>query len=110
MGTGDQRVSWIHVEDLVRAYDFILHHPTLKGVVNLTAPSPLSNSDQTAIMGKILHRPTWFTIPSWIVKALFGEGSSVMLESKTVTSRILDEAGFVFTYPTFEEAFLAIVK
>lgn len=109
IGSGEQRVSWVHIDDLVRIYDVILHNPTLEGSINVTAPHPLTNNDQTAIMGNILHRPTWFTIPSWVVKALFGEGSSVMLESKTVTSHVLDEAGFVFRYPTFEKAFGAII-
>ncbi len=102
-------VSWIHIDDLVRIYDVILQNPSLQGVINVTAPHPLTNNDQTAIMGKVLHRPTFFTIPAWVVKVLFGEGSSVMLESKAVTSAVLDHAGFVFTYPTFEKAFRAII-
>jgi uncharacterized protein (TIGR01777 family) len=109
MGSADQMVSWVHIDDLVRIYDRILHTPSLQGIINVTAPHPLTNRDQTAIMGQLLHRPTFCTIPSWVVKALFGEGSSVMLESKTVTSAVLEEMGFVFTYPTFEKAFGAII-
>ena len=82
IGEGSQIVSWIHIDDLVRAYDFIIHHPTISGVVNVTSPHPLSNAEQTRIMGEIVHRPTWFTLPSWVVKLIFGEGSVVMLDSK----------------------------
>jgi len=109
MGNGHQMVSWVHIDDLVRIYALILNNTDLQGVINVTAPHPLTNIDQTAIMGQLLHRPTFCTIPSWVVKALFGEGSSVMLESKTVTSAVLEEMGFVFSYPTFEKAFGAII-
>jgi hypothetical protein len=109
IGEGSQIVSWIHIDDLVRAYDFLIHHTTISGVVNITSPHPLSNAEQTRIMGEILHRPTFFTIPTWAVKLIFGEGSSVMLESKEVYPLVLKNEGFEFLYPTFESAFRVII-
>jgi NAD dependent epimerase/dehydratase family enzyme len=79
-------------------------------VVNFTAPNPLTNAQQTRIMGEILHRPTLFAIPSWVVKLIFGEGSCVMLDSKEVIPAILIHEGFEFDYPTFERAFREIVN
>ncbi|HEX5710150.1 MAG TPA: TIGR01777 family oxidoreductase [Sulfuricurvum sp.] len=108
MGEGSQMVSWIHIDDLVRGYDFLIHHPKISGVVNFSSPHPLTNEDQTHIMGEVLHRPTFFTIPSWAVRLIFGEGSSVMLDSKEVIPTVLEREGFVFNYPTFESAFKAI--
>jgi hypothetical protein len=110
MGEGSQMVSWIHIDDLVRGYDFLIHHPDIQGVVNFSSPHPLRNAEQTRIMGKVLHRPTFFTIPSWAVKLIFGEGSSVMLDSKEVTPAVLEHEGFEFLYPTFEGAFKEITK
>lgn len=110
MGEGSQIVSWIHIDDLVRAYDFLIHHPTIFGSINLTSPHPISNLQQTAIMGEVLHRPTFFTLPAWAVKLAFGEGSSVMLESKEVYPAVLEHEGFEFLYPTFESAFKEIVS
>jgi uncharacterized protein len=104
MGDGFQMVSWIHLEDLVRAAAFILDHPHLQGVINVTSPEPISNMEQTKIMGRVLRRPTFFGLPEWVVKLAFGEGSSVMLESKEVYPRLLQEAGFTFSYPTFDSA------
>lgn len=104
MGDGFQMISWIHLEDLVRAAAFLIDQPQIQGVVNLTSPEPISNLEQTKAMGRILHRPAFFDLPEWVVKLAFGEGSSVMLESKEVYPRVLQEAGFVFHYPTFDSA------
>lgn len=109
MGDGFQMISWIHLEDLVHACAFLIEHQEISGVVNLTSPEPISNLEQTKAMGRILGRPTLFDLPAWLVKLVFGEGSIVMLESKEVYPRILQEAGFVFNYPTFDSAMEQIV-
>ncbi len=104
MGDGFQMISWIHLDDLVRAAAFLIEHDEISGAVNLTSPEPISNMGQTKAMGRILHRPTFFDLPEWIVKLAFGEGSTVMLNSKEVYPRVLQEAGFKFLYPTFDSA------
>lgn len=104
MGDGFQMISWIHLEDLVRAAAFLIDHTEIRGVVNFTSPEPISNLEQTKAMGRILNRPTFFAMPSWVVKLVFGEGSSVMLDSKEVYPKVLQDAGFVFSYPTFDSA------
>ncbi len=110
MGDGTQMVSWIHLDDLVRACAFLIDHANLNGVVNFTAPHPLSNASQTKIIGNVLHRPTFFTLPAWLVRLAFGEGSSVMLDSKEVYPEKLLKNGFEFLYPSFEEALRQIVS
>lgn len=110
MGDGFQMISWIHLEDLVRAAAFLIDHHEIQGVVNLTSPEPISNLEQTKAIGRILDRPTFFDLPAWLVKLAFGEGSSVMLESKEVYPRILQDAGFQFLYPTFDSAMEEIVR
>ncbi len=110
MGDGTQMVSWIHLDDLVRACAFLIDHANLNGAVNFTAPHPLSNASQTKIIGNVLHRPTFFTLPAWLVKLAFGEGSSVMLDSKEVYPEKLLKNGFEFLYPSFEEALRQIVS
>jgi uncharacterized protein (TIGR01777 family) len=104
MGDGFQMISWVHLEDLVRSCAFLIEHTEINGVVNLTSPEPISNLEQTKAMGRILDRPTFFDLPEWIVKLVFGEGSIVMLDSKEVYPRVLQEHGFEFRYPTFDSA------
>ncbi len=109
MGDGFQMISWIHLEDLVRACLFLIQNEELDGIFNFTTPEPICNLEQTKKMGKQLHRPTFFSMPEWVVKMLFGEGSCVMLDSKEVYPRRLQEAGFTFRYPTFDSAMEQIV-
>ncbi|MCF6309931.1 MAG: TIGR01777 family oxidoreductase [Sulfurimonas sp.] len=110
IGSGEQIVSWIHIDDLLRAYEFIVKAPSISGSVNFTAPYPLSNSEQTVILGNVLKRSTLFTVPSFILKLIFGEGSTVMLDSKEVIPTKLINNGFVFNYEKFEDALKDIVQ
>ncbi|MDP3301404.1 MAG: TIGR01777 family oxidoreductase [Sulfuricurvum sp.] len=109
MGNGQQMISWIHLQDLVRGCLFLIENQTLEGIFNFTAPEPISNLQQTKKMGHYLHRPTFMNMPSWLVKLIFGEGSCVMLDSKEVYPKRLREAGFTFAYPTFDSAMEQIV-
>lgn len=110
MGDGFQMVSWIHLDDLVRACAFLIERKEISGPVNFTAPEPINNLEQTQIMGRTLKRPIFFDLPAWLVKLIFGEGSSVMLDSKEVYPRVLQERGFAFLYPTFGSAMEEIVR
>jgi uncharacterized protein (TIGR01777 family) len=109
-GDGFQMVSWIHLEDLVRGCAFLIERRDIRGVVNLTSPEPITNWEQTKTMGRILRRPVFFTLPGWALKLFFGAGASVLLDSKEVYPKILQESGFEFSYPTFEEAMEQIVR
>lgn len=109
MGDGFQMISWIHIEDLVRGCLFLIENQELEGVFNFTTPEPICNVQQTKIMGKYLHRPTFMSMPSWLVKLIFGEGSCVILDSKEVYPKRLQEAGFAFRFPTFGSAMEQIV-
>ncbi|QOY54395.1 TIGR01777 family protein [Candidatus Sulfurimonas marisnigri] len=110
IGNGSQMVSWIHIDDLLRAIEFIIKTPEIRGSVNFTSPFPISNNEQTEILGKLLHRPTFFTVPSFILKLVFGEGSTVMLDSKEVYPTKLLENGFAFDYEKFEDALESIIN
>src|SRR3989339_32092 len=110
MGSGKQIVSWIHLDDLVKAVYFIMKTPDINGAINFTAPYPLSNKEQTKILGKLLHRPTIFPLPAFVLKLIFGEGSTVMLDSKEVYPTKLLESGFSFEYGDFEDALKEIIR
>ncbi|MDD2651501.1 MAG: TIGR01777 family oxidoreductase [Sulfurimonas sp.] len=110
LGSGKQMVSWIHIEDLLRAVLFIIKTPDISGAVNFTAPYPLSNSEQTKILGKVLHRPAFLRVPAFAIKLIFGEGATVVLDSKEVYPSKLAEHGFVFEYEKFEDALKEIVR
>lgn len=110
IGSGKQIVSWIHIDDLVRAYEFIIKTPALNGAINFTTQHSLSNNEQTKIMGDVLSRPTFFSVSEFFLRLIFADGSTVMLDSKDVYPRKLLENGFKFKYPYFEDALRDIIK
>lgn len=101
IGNGLMMMSWIDIDDLVSIYRFVIEQ-RLEGIYNATAPKPVSNFYFTRALGKVLKRPTWLPLPSFIVKMLFSEGAVVLLDSKEAYPKALLDKGFVFTYPTIE--------
>ena len=106
LGSGRQWFPWIHVEDLVRALDF-LYEKEARGIFNITAPNPIRNLEMTKIIGKLLKRPTPFPVPKFALKLLYGELAEVIMASARVIPKRLMEMGFTFKYPSFESAFRA---
>lgn len=76
----------------------------LSGPFNLTAPNPVTNQEITAAMGRVLHRPTLFTVPSPVLRAVLGEMSGDILGSQRVVPKRLLESGFTFAFPEIEGA------
>ncbi len=110
IGSGTQKVSWIHRDDLVSACEHLIEHEELSGAFNFTAPEIVTNREQTQTLAKVLNRPAFFGVPAFAVKLLFGEGATVLLDSKEVCPERLLASGFRFRYPTQELAFRQIVS
>jgi uncharacterized protein (TIGR01777 family) len=105
VGSGTQVLSWIALEDVVGAIHFALRTETLRGPVNLTAPEPVSNAAFTAVLGRVLQRPTLATVPAPVVRVLFGQmGEEALLAGANVVPRALLDAGFRFRWPGLEDA------
>jgi uncharacterized protein (TIGR01777 family) len=105
IGDGKQNFTWVHINDLMRAYLFAIEHPNMEGVYNLMAPNPTTNYGLTKALGAVLRRPTLFTIPKFLLKLRFGsEAAETLSSGQYVTPRRLPEAGFEFEFKTIEEA------
>ncbi|MGI8640200.1 MAG: TIGR01777 family oxidoreductase [Pyrinomonadaceae bacterium] len=105
VGSGEQWMSWIALDDLIRTIHFALENEDLHGAVNAVAPNPVTNEKFTDTLGKVLHRPTIIPIPAFGVKLLFGEkGETLLLESARVLPKRLEDAGFEFQFNNLEEA------
>lgn len=104
LGDGKQCMSWIHRDDWVRAVLFMLERDDLKGPVNLTAPYAVTNLDYTKTIGRLLHRPTMFTVPKTALQLALGEAAAIVLGSQHVRPKKLMDAGFVFSYPDLKSA------
>ncbi|MCF8304634.1 MAG: TIGR01777 family oxidoreductase [Bacteroidales bacterium] len=104
LGNGEQAFSWIHITDLVDAYLFAMESELYEGIYNLTSPHPVTNYEFTKALGKALHRPSFFPIPKFALKALYGEGANVLLDGQRIIPENLQKAGFNFRFPHIEEA------
>jgi len=97
VGSGRQWWSWIHIEDLVFAVHHILQNNFLKGPVNMTAPSPVTNSEFTQILAGVLKRPAILSVSAFAARLAFGEfADEGLLASARVMPRMLMESGFEF--------------
>jgi len=100
IGNGRQWWSWITLQDAINAISFCIGHEDIEGPVNITAPSPVRNEEMTRAIGKTLHRPTLLTVPSLMLKLMFGQmGEETMLHSQRVYPNKLQDTGFEWIYP-----------
>ncbi|WP_201587328.1 TIGR01777 family oxidoreductase [Psychrobacter jeotgali] len=129
LGDGQQIMSWVSRADWVGATIFIIekhlaaqNNPqsdhnlvtvdnilqtatdTPAVVYNLTAPNPVTNHTFTKALGSWLHRPTFFTLPNFLLKLMFGEMSTLLIDGQKVLPQALQEAGYEFKQPTFKQA------
>lgn len=105
LGGGRQYFSWIILDDLVRAIRFALENATLSGPVNAVAPEPVTNRVFTKTLGRVLGRPTVFSMPAFAARLAFGEmADEMLLGGARVVPQALLAAGFQFHFPQLEPA------
>ncbi len=105
LGKGQQKYSWISIDDASRAIDFLLHHETLQGPINLTSPNPVTNQEFTQILAKTLRRPAFMHMPAFVVRLVFGEmADELLLADAHVMPQILMNAGFEFKHAKLDAA------
>ncbi len=110
IGDGEQWMTWIHRYDLVKAYEFCLENTSILGVINAVTPFPIRNKEFTEVLGKVLRKPTFMTVPKFALKLLFGEMSTLMLDSIKVEPKVLKESRFHYLNPTIELALKDVVS
>jgi len=105
LGDGDQWWSWIDLDDLLAAVEWILHDEELSGVVNVTAPEPITNLEYTRTLGRVLRRPAALAAPRLAVaKGLGGMGEEMLLASQRAVPARLTQREFRFDFPLLEDA------
>lgn len=105
IGSGKQWMSWIALDDVVEGIRFGLATETLRGPVNFVAPGPVTNSEFTKTLGRVLSRPTFFPIPAFGVRLAFGEmADALLLSSQRVQPHQLLDSGYSFSFDQLESA------
>ncbi len=106
LGTGNQKVSWIHIDDLCRLFIEGIEKEQLAGAYNAVAPQPVSNKELTIELAHQLKGRFYIPlhVPKFILKIMMGERSIEVLKSTTVTCEKIKKTGFTFLYPSIEAA------
>ena len=103
IGSGKQYMSWIAIDDLVQIILFAMTTEALKGPANAAAPNPVTNSEFSKTLGRVLGRPAIFPMPAFAVRLAFGEmGEELLLASARMEPARLLNAGYQFRYPQLE--------
>lgn len=98
LGSGSQWMSWIHVEDAVRLFEFVLHKPDADGALNAVAPAPLTHLQMQQAIANVLHRPLWLRVPAFAVRAALGEMAQLLVDGQRVMPNRALALGFDFRY------------
>jgi uncharacterized protein (TIGR01777 family) len=105
LGSGKQFMSWITIDDVVGAILHAMGTETLRGPVNAVAPQPVTNREFTKILGRVLGRPTVFTMPAFAARLAFGQmADELLLCSQRVEPAKLLASGYQFRFPELEAA------
>ena len=109
LGSGNQIMSWIHIDDLVRMILFCQKHHNIRGFINAVSPIPVSNSYFTNCLSKklgVIRYPSFVKAPAIIIKILFGEVANLIFNGKNVSSKKIENLKFKFLYKKLDDALI----
>lgn len=110
IGHGRQPVTWVHLQDVMRAIEFLMQQQTQQPVFNVVAPEKVSQAQFVRIAAQVLKRKPLLPLPACSMKMMLGEQSQLILNGQYVQPKALQEAGFEFNYPTLKEALIDILN
>ncbi|WP_456424879.1 TIGR01777 family oxidoreductase [Lutibacter sp.] len=111
IGSGNQFMPWIHIEDLCNMYIEAIKNPNLKGIYNAVAPEHITNKFLTLEFAKILNKKIWISnIPEFAFKILLGEMAIILLKGSRVSSDKISKTGFKFKFSGLKSALLSLNK
>ncbi|CAG9622995.1 TIGR01777 family oxidoreductase [Sutcliffiella rhizosphaerae] len=110
IGTGEQWMSWVHIDDVAGAIVFCLENDSIEGSVNVTAPNPKKMKEFGKTLGNVMGRPHWFPTPGFLIKTALGEMSVLVLEGQKVLPKKLENHGYKFLHSNLEDALSKILQ
>jgi len=111
IGDGTQYMSWITLEDLVSALVFALERDDIEGPVNFVSPTPVTNADFTAALGRVLKRPTVLPVPKFALRLGVGSdmANEMLIGGARVVPALLHARGFRWEHTTLEPALRSLL-
>lgn len=104
LGSGQQWMSWIHLQDVVQLFKNALEDSRYSGAINFVSPSPETNLDFSKKLVQTLHRPLGPKVPGFALKALFGEMADMLLASQKIQPQKAKNLNYQFQFPDLESA------
>ena len=104
LGSGQQWMSWIHVDDVVGLLLWAAQTAEVSGPINAVAPHPVRNSQFTKLLAQALQRPAFMPVPEFGLRLLFGEKTSIIMASQQVYPKRAESSGYSFEYPQLKGA------
>jgi uncharacterized protein (TIGR01777 family) len=104
IGSGEQMMSWIHIDDMVDLILHLLNKESCSGPYNATSPNPVSNETFSKTLGRVLHRPVLLRVPSFAMKIMLGDMSTMILNGQAVLPERALESGFQFRHANLKDA------
>ncbi|HVF77870.1 MAG TPA: TIGR01777 family oxidoreductase [Solirubrobacteraceae bacterium] len=104
IGSGKQYMPWIHLDDLVGIYLAAIDNPIFQGVINASAPTPVTNKAFAKALGQAINRPAVAPVPGFTIKLMYGEMSQIVLNGVRMVPGRADELGYTFKHPDLDEA------
>ncbi len=104
IGDGKQFMSWIHIDDMIAVILAAIYQPSLTGIINATAPMPVSNQEFSTTLSDVLSRPCIFRVPAFMLRILMGESADLVLYGQNVLPQKLLKNDFKFQYPALQVA------
>jgi uncharacterized protein (TIGR01777 family) len=109
-GSGKQWQSWIHIQDLSNMFVYILQNK-IDGIYNGVAPNPVTNTELTKTAASVLNKPLFMpNIPKFLMKLVLGEMHIILFESQRVSSKTIENKGFLFEYNCLEPALKSLLE
>lgn len=99
LGSGNQWMPWIHIEDQVGLLLFLMNNENAHGPFNCTAPNPVTMAEFSKTLGETLNRPSWATVPGGVLALVLGEMSEILLNGQRALPQAALKLGYQFRYP-----------
>jgi len=110
LGSGRQWVSWIHIDDLVRLFEFALDNPAVRGPLNAVATKPVTHLEFQRGIASALGRPLWLRVPALVLRATLGEMAQLLVDGQRVAANRATALGFRFRYPDVRRALMSLLR
>ncbi|MFD2046444.1 TIGR01777 family oxidoreductase [Ornithinibacillus salinisoli] len=104
VGSGEQWMSWVHIDDVIELLLFCIFNSHVEGPVNVTAPNPMRNKDFIKVLAHVMKRPYWFPTPGPLFRLAVGEMSQLVLKGQYVLPQKAEKNNYSFLYPEVERA------